>query len=141
MLSNIYRQHTERVAVLKQKQEKKKKDLLTSADQLTRLVLDRLNDDVSECYKNEKRIDQACKQLTAQSNILIKQSQAWISLIGQFTAALKELGDVENYSKIIERECSTITNTLATVHQDMTKQQQSRQTINDTPQDSTNPSE
>lgn len=31
----------------------------------------------------------------------------------------QELGDVENYSKIIERECFTITNTLATVHQDM----------------------
>jgi hypothetical protein len=44
---------------------------------------------VSECYKNEKRIDQACKQLTAQSNLLLKQSQAWINLIGQFTAALK----------------------------------------------------
>ena len=93
---------------------------------------------MSECYKNEKRIDQACKQLTNQSNLLIKQSQGWISLIGQFTAALKvvlasrrqvfsllfqELGDVENYSKIIERECATITNTLVTVHQEMQKRE------------------
>jgi len=62
MLSTIYRQHTERVTVLKQKQgslylrnylilflissiEKKKKELLTSAEQLTRLVLDGLNDE------------------------------------------------------------------------------------------------
>jgi hypothetical protein len=44
---------------------------------------------VSECYKNQKRIDQACKQLTSQSNLLMKQSQAWITLIGQFTDALK----------------------------------------------------
>ncbi len=44
---------------------------------------------VSECYKNEKRIDHVCKQLTAQSNLLLKQSQAWIHLIGQFTDALK----------------------------------------------------
>ena len=44
---------------------------------------------VSECYKNEKRIDHACKQLTVQSNLLSKQSQAWINLIGQFTVALK----------------------------------------------------
>jgi hypothetical protein len=44
---------------------------------------------VSECYKNQKRIDQACKQLTSQSNLLAKQSQAWITLIGQFTDALK----------------------------------------------------
>ena len=44
---------------------------------------------VAECYKNEKRIDQACKQLTLQTNILTKQSQAWITLIGQFTDALK----------------------------------------------------
>ena len=122
MLSNIYRQHTERSSFLKQKQgesflnnivflhdefvEKRKKELLFSVDQLTRLVLDRLNDEfvqsflltnstkslscrVSECYKNEKRIDQACKQLTGQSNLLLKQSQGWIQLIGQFTAALK----------------------------------------------------
>jgi hypothetical protein len=62
MLSNIYRQHTERVTVLKQKQgsfhflnyfilliiyliEKKKKELLTSSEQLTRLVLDGLNNE------------------------------------------------------------------------------------------------
>ncbi|UJR24753.1 hypothetical protein I4U23_006127 [Adineta vaga] len=128
MLSNIYRHHTERVSSLKHKQEKKKKELLLSIDQLTRHILDRLNNDVSECYKNEKRIDQACKQLTVQSNLLSKQSQAWINLIGQFTAALKELGDVKNYSKIIERECVTITNTLATVHQDMIVQQQSQPT-------------
>lgn len=44
---------------------------------------------VSECYKNEKRIDQACKQLTVQSNLLLKQSQAWVNLIGQFNLALK----------------------------------------------------
>ena len=44
---------------------------------------------VSECYKNQKRIDQACKQLTTQTNLLIKQSDAWITLIGQFTDALK----------------------------------------------------
>ncbi|UJR24018.1 hypothetical protein I4U23_026983 [Adineta vaga] len=137
MLSNIYRQHNERVIILKQKQEKKKKDLLISADRLTRLVLDELNNDISECYKNQKRIDQACKQLTTQSNLLTKQSQAWITLVGQFTDALKELGDVENYSKIIERECSIITNTLTTVHQDMMKSRQSTTNA----QDSINPIE
>ncbi|CAF3857439.1 unnamed protein product, partial [Adineta steineri] len=62
----------------------------------------------------------------------------WINLIGQFTVALKELGDVKNYSKIIERECATITNTLATVHQDMIVQQQNRQTDNNISENSTN---
>ncbi len=50
---------------------------------------------VSESYKNQKRIDQACKQLNNQSTILIKQSQAWITLIGQFTDALKVCGFVD----------------------------------------------
>jgi hypothetical protein len=61
MLSSIYRQHVERATVSKQKQgtidfilfliicffflEKKKKELLTSAEQLTRLVLDGLNNE------------------------------------------------------------------------------------------------
>ncbi len=62
MLSTIYRQHAERVTVLKQKQgsfylrnylilflissiEKKKKEFLTSSEQLTRLVLDGFNDE------------------------------------------------------------------------------------------------
>jgi hypothetical protein len=63
MLSNIYREHIERVSYLKQKQgylnnflskfrnsfdwliEKKKKELLSSVDQLTHAILDRLNDE------------------------------------------------------------------------------------------------
>ena len=38
----------------------------------------------------------------------------------------KELGDVEHYSKTIERESSTITSILANVHQDMIVDYQSR---------------
>ncbi|CAF1364799.1 unnamed protein product, partial [Adineta steineri] len=36
------------------------------------------------------------------------------------------------------RECATITNTLATVHQDMIVQQQNRQTDNNISENSTN---
>ncbi|CAF1204468.1 unnamed protein product [Didymodactylos carnosus] len=122
MFANIYRQHSERTANLKQKQEKTRKEFLNSSDQFTRHVIDRLNDDVAECYVNEKKIDTATKQLTNQSTVLVKQSQAWIQLIDQFTTAVKELGDVENWSKIIEKECLTITSALTNVHKDLTIQ-------------------
>lgn len=37
---------------------------------------------------------------------------------------------MKNYSKIIERECSILTNTLATVHQDLiVEQQQSKDKV------------
>ncbi|CAF2584147.1 unnamed protein product [Rotaria sp. Silwood2] len=123
MISNIYHQHIEGVLSLKEKQEKKKKELLLSIDQLINVLVNQVNDEICQCYENEKRIDKSFKQLNSQSNLLLKQSQSWIHLIRQFNITLKELGNVENYSKIIERECSTITNILATVHQDIIVEQ------------------
>ncbi|CAF3383909.1 unnamed protein product, partial [Rotaria sp. Silwood2] len=102
---------------------KKKKELLLSIDQLINVLVNQVNDEICQCYENEKRIDKSFKQLNSQSNLLLKQSQSWIHLIRQFNITLKELGNVENYSKIIERECSTITNILATVHQDIIVEQ------------------
>lgn len=41
-----------------------------------------------------------------------KQTQQWMTLIDGFSAALKELGDIENWARAIENDMKSVTGIL-----------------------------
>ena len=87
--------------------EKRKTAFLVATDRLITAVVNRENEQyvvrrrwslfhrsflsrrIRQSYVNTHSIDRSCKQLTMQSNLLLKQSQCWTQLIGQLTMALK----------------------------------------------------
>lgn len=67
---------------------------------------------VAQAYLNQKKLDAEAKQLHQSAIVFSKQTSQWLSLIDNFNGALKELGDVENWTRTIENDMRNITTTL-----------------------------
>lgn len=67
---------------------------------------------MATAYINQKRLDAEAKNLHVAANNFSKQTQQWLNLIDNFSSSLKELGDVENWSRTIEKDMHSITAAL-----------------------------
>jgi len=112
MLSSLVKEHQARQAVRKEKQEVRRKEALTAANNLTTALVDHLNVGVAQAYLNQKRLDSEAKQLHLNATNFSKQTAAWLQLIDSFNTSLKEVGDVESWAKSIETDMRAISSTL-----------------------------
>jgi len=112
MLSSLVKEHQARQVIRKEKQEIKRREALTAANNLTTALVDHLNVGVAQAYLNQKRLDSEAKQLHLNATNFSKQTSAWLNLIDSFNSSLKELGDVENWAKTIEGDMRAISSTL-----------------------------
>ncbi|XP_014673723.1 PREDICTED: biogenesis of lysosome-related organelles complex 1 subunit 1-like [Priapulus caudatus] len=78
-------------------------------------------------YLNQKRLDTEAKLLQLNANQFAHQATQWLKLITSFNQALKELGDVENWSRSIETDMRTIASALEYVYKDESAEQQQQQ--------------
>nr|CAH7728577.1 unnamed protein product [Callosobruchus chinensis] len=116
MLSSMLKEHQGRQAVKKESQETKRREACQAASELTQHLVDHLNVGVAQAYLNQKRLDAEAKQLHTSAAAFGKHTQQWLQLVEQFSGALKELGDVENWAKTIEGDIRTITTALEIVY-------------------------
>ncbi len=112
MLSNLYSEHLHRASVRRQVQESRRAEATAAATRLTSALVDHLNVGVAQAYLNQKRLDAEAKQLHSHANNFARQTQQWLGLVDQFNSSLKELGDVESWSRAIERDLKTISSAL-----------------------------
>lgn len=72
---------------------------------------------VAQAYLNQKKLDAEAKQLHNNALQFSKQTQQWLSLVDNFNSALKEIGDVENWAKVIEEDMRLISAALETAYE------------------------
>uniref|UniRef100_A0A915ISY0 Biogenesis of lysosome-related organelles complex 1 subunit 1 n=1 Tax=Romanomermis culicivorax TaxID=13658 RepID=A0A915ISY0_ROMCU len=89
-----------------------KNEALKSANHLTNTVIDALNSRVSVAYSNQRKLDVEAKKLQANVTSLVEQTAQWAKLVDNFNHVLKEIGDVETWSKSIEKDMSFINSYL-----------------------------
>uniref|UniRef100_A0A1E1WDY5 Biogenesis of lysosome-related organelles complex 1 subunit 1 n=1 Tax=Pectinophora gossypiella TaxID=13191 RepID=A0A1E1WDY5_PECGO len=112
MLSSLIKEHQAKQAAKRVVQEQKRKECIVAANDLTQALVDHLNVGVAQAYLNQKKLDAEAKLLHQGAINFAKQTQQWLALVENFSSALKEIGDVENWARSIENDMKIITDTL-----------------------------
>ncbi|XP_001360604.3 biogenesis of lysosome-related organelles complex 1 subunit 1 [Drosophila miranda] len=112
MLTSMVKEHHKEQVKRKQEQEVRRKEAIEASNELTQSLVDHLNVGVAQAYLNQKRLDAEAKQLHVGATNFAKQTHQWLQLIDNFSGALKELGDVENWARSIESDMLVIQQTL-----------------------------
>ncbi|XP_053610091.1 biogenesis of lysosome-related organelles complex 1 subunit 1 [Plodia interpunctella] len=123
MLASVIKEHQAKQAAKRVVQEQKRKECIAAANDLTQALVDHLNVGVAQAYLNQKKLDAEAKLLHQGAINFAKQTQQWLALVENFSSALKEIGDVENWARSIENDMKIITDTLEKAYQETTKEQ------------------
>lgn len=111
--------------------ENKRRVALSSAYSVSGLLAENVNGGVAAVFSNQRQIEAEAKLLQSQVPLRFlhitcrtadlqtykvikfsKQTTQWVQMIEGFNNALKELGDIENWAKTIERDMATIASSL-----------------------------
>ncbi|KAI6179034.1 Biogenesis of lysosome-related organelles complex 1 subunit 1 [Aphelenchoides besseyi] len=114
--TEMIRDHAAKQHIRKEMQEKRKSEAVVAAQTFTNAVVDHLNLQVSRAYQNQKRLDVESKRLEKNAEQLSRVADGWMEMIASFNYALKEIGNVDTWSKAIEKDTAIISQTLEEAH-------------------------
>ncbi len=63
-------------------------------------------------FNNQRVIEAEARELQAQAAQFAKQTGRWVSLVNDFDRALKEVGDFENWVKVMEWDMQAVSRSL-----------------------------
>ncbi|KAI0244318.1 hypothetical protein L0F63_004808 [Massospora cicadina] len=116
MLSQLLKDHQAHMAKLKHNNAQLRREAKQAVRDATDVLAERMTQRVSEVLQKQKKIEaKEVSELSQHAIKLHKQTDQWLALVRQFNDALKELGDVQHWAKVIERDMETVTQTLELV--------------------------
>ncbi|CAG8700680.1 20718_t:CDS:2 [Cetraspora pellucida] len=121
MLSRLVREHNQKQQAIRRNNEQLRKEATQAVGELTDCLADTLNErhvQVTSIFKTQREIEAEARRLSAQSAKFTKQTKQWLNMLDGFNSALKELGDVQNWAEVIERDMKEIAMTLEFVHKE-----------------------
>lgn len=71
---------------------------------------------VARAYVNQRKLDAESKQLVANIDHFSRSMNQWTNLMNNFNDSLKQLGDVENWAKVIEKDMNDVATVLESVY-------------------------
>ncbi|GJN28483.1 hypothetical protein PR202_gb16612 [Eleusine coracana subsp. coracana] len=90
---------------------------LRSAVRVAHLLVDTVDGEAHQLFVNEKRIELEARTLLSSVTRYRKQTDQWLAANNAVNSALKEIGDFENWMKIMDFECKSINAAIRSVHQ------------------------
>uniref|UniRef100_A0A0E0BRU3 Biogenesis of lysosome-related organelles complex 1 subunit 1 n=2 Tax=Oryza glumipatula TaxID=40148 RepID=A0A0E0BRU3_9ORYZ len=119
LLQIMQRHHHESLRQRKQTAhtERAKMDAVRSAARVADLLVATVDGGVQELYINEKRIELEARALLATIAWYRKQTDQWLAATNAINSVLKEIGDFENWMKIMDFDCKSINAAIRNIHQ------------------------
>ncbi|CAD6269047.1 unnamed protein product [Miscanthus lutarioriparius] len=116
-LLQIVHQHHHQSLRQRQQTERAKKDALRSAVRVADLLVATVDGGVQELFVNEKRVELEARALLGTIARYRKQTDQWLAATNEINAVLKEIGDFENWMKIMDFDCKSINVAIRNIHQ------------------------
>uniref|UniRef100_A0A7N0VM53 Biogenesis of lysosome-related organelles complex 1 subunit 1 n=2 Tax=Kalanchoe fedtschenkoi TaxID=63787 RepID=A0A7N0VM53_KALFE len=102
---------------LRDSTEKAKNNAIRSASQLSELLVDTVNSGVQNAFVNEERIEMEIGALTETIVRYGKQTDQWLAATQAINTAIKEIGDFENWMKMIEYDSRSVAAVIRNIHE------------------------
>ncbi len=115
-MQNLVREHAVARQALKDENDELHRQVVASVGDVSSGLLDSVNKDVAQAFLNEKQIESEIAKLQAETAEFVKRSQQWVSLVSGFNTSIKEIGDVENWSRTIESDMNDVATRLEQLH-------------------------
>ncbi|KAJ2771290.1 hypothetical protein IWQ57_002285 [Coemansia nantahalensis] len=115
-LSDLVREHQGAQQEQKRQAEQLRKAAARDIGELCDAATASLSAQLSAVLDSQREIEalaRDCAQLVQQH---VRSTAKWTKLVDQFSASLKELGDVQNWAQVIERDMRDVAATLEVVH-------------------------
>ncbi|KAJ2713037.1 hypothetical protein H4R19_002449 [Coemansia spiralis] len=115
-LSELVREHQGAQQEQRRQTEQLRKAAARDIGELCDAATTTLSAQLSAVLDSQREIEalaRDCAQLVQQH---VRSTTKWTKLVDQFSTALKELGDVQNWAQVIERDMLDIAATLEVVH-------------------------
>ena len=109
MMQSLVREHAVARQAMKEENEELRRKVLEDVGRVSSDLLDTVNKEVAQAFLNEKQIESEVGRLQQETAEFVKRSQQWVALVSSFNASLKEIGDVENWSRAIEADMADVT--------------------------------
>nr|CAG8595734.1 7972_t:CDS:2 [Entrophospora candida]CAG8627729.1 12770_t:CDS:2 [Entrophospora candida] len=116
MLSRLVREHTQKQQSVRRNNEQLRKEAIQAVNGVTDSLSDTLNERVASIFKTQREIESESRHLSSQSAKYTKQTKQWLNMLNLFNTAIKELGNVQNWAEVVERDMREIAMTLEFVH-------------------------
>jgi len=113
MFSELTNEYNERRAELKARILDAKSQVKKLTQPLSTHLLDSINSQVELLHKNQQLIEKQTKHYKQETTKLNTQTQKWVGMYDEMNSALKELGDVVNWAKLIEDDMKEVAASIA----------------------------
>lgn len=110
--AQLMNEHSQRHAARLSHLERAKKEAFSAAAKVSGLLVESVNGGVQESFVNEKRIEMEVRALAGTVQRFTRQSVQWLTVFHTFDSALKEIGDFENWIKVMEYDLESIGNAI-----------------------------
>uniref|UniRef100_A0A183T7D7 Biogenesis of lysosome-related organelles complex 1 subunit 1 n=1 Tax=Schistocephalus solidus TaxID=70667 RepID=A0A183T7D7_SCHSO len=115
LLKNVSEAYEKRLSERKAALELQRQRALEATTALVFQLSNNLNDEVSLAYRNQCRLNAEVKRLHRNAHLFTNEVNLWVKEISDFNKALKELGDVENWSRKLAVDVQILHDTLRLV--------------------------
>ncbi|CUI14680.1 Hypothetical protein, putative [Bodo saltans] len=102
LISEMQRTHKHRMGQLKDAAEANFKTASASTAAACQSLVDVSNTEVIEIFNAETKIEAQIKEVSVQTEQLHKRMTQWAQLFVKFNRSLKEIGDVQHWTQMIE---------------------------------------